>query len=367
MKLSALVQVANTPPLVGASPERERPRARRATSGLTSIKLQCGSPRASVELLARRPGLHLHQRVRPGAWALNAGSLRARSTVGALFARPALFPPRTSASFLSLRRGGASAWGRDIPFSRARGGRGVVEGSARRGGRGRARGARPQAGEGRCRACTADLVHCTAPLGCPASTLSSCPSTRAERVAASEPDPRALPLSACRPGRARRTACELCTVQSALPVPRSSRPRREPKLPTELPLRERSPSDFIVVAEPVPLSAFHHSLSTSSIRTTSFQLRASHLDEQRVMPSRPSRPRAYTIPLEPTLRQPVEHECVEGRSRRISWRNPLGLPAPLTWKQVRRPCPPHILPLLLLVVLTSRSSPSRSSTSSGRR
>ncbi|GAA5909521.1 hypothetical protein JCM8208_006550 [Rhodotorula glutinis] len=52
------------------------------------------------------------------------------------------------------------------------------------------------------------------------------------------------------------------------------------------------------------------------------------------MPSRPSRPRAYTIPLEPTLRQPVEHECVEGRSRRISWRNPLGLPAPLTWKQI---------------------------------
>lgn len=50
------------------------------------------------------------------------------------------------------------------------------------------------------------------------------------------------------------------------------------------------------------------------------------------------RPRALTVPSEPILnRVPVAHECVEGHSRRISWRNPLGLPAPLTWKQVRRP------------------------------
>ncbi|BGP50332.1 hypothetical protein JCM10450v2_006251 [Rhodotorula kratochvilovae] len=46
------------------------------------------------------------------------------------------------------------------------------------------------------------------------------------------------------------------------------------------------------------------------------------------------RRRAFTVPSEPVLKHPVEHECVEGRSRRISWRNPLGLPAPLNWKQI---------------------------------
>ena len=48
------------------------------------------------------------------------------------------------------------------------------------------------------------------------------------------------------------------------------------------------------------------------------------------------RPRRPTVVREPSaLRRPVEHECIEGVSRPISFRNPLGLPAPLTWKQVR--------------------------------
>ncbi|GAA6044194.1 hypothetical protein JCM8097_006807 [Rhodosporidiobolus ruineniae] len=46
------------------------------------------------------------------------------------------------------------------------------------------------------------------------------------------------------------------------------------------------------------------------------------------------RPRRPTIVPEPKIKAPVEHECIEGRSRRISWRNPLGLPAPLSWKQI---------------------------------
>lgn len=51
----------------------------------------------------------------------------------------------------------------------------------------------------------------------------------------------------------------------------------------------------------------------------------------------PGRPRRPTVVREPSaLRRPVEHECIEGVSRPISFRNPLGLPAPLTWKQVRR-------------------------------
>ncbi|GAA5960344.1 hypothetical protein JCM8115_001149 [Rhodotorula mucilaginosa] len=50
------------------------------------------------------------------------------------------------------------------------------------------------------------------------------------------------------------------------------------------------------------------------------------------MPGR--RPRRPTVVREPSaLRRPVEHECIEGVSRPISFRNPLGLPAPLTWKQ----------------------------------
>lgn len=48
----------------------------------------------------------------------------------------------------------------------------------------------------------------------------------------------------------------------------------------------------------------------------------------------PGRPRRPTVVREPSaLRRPVEHECIEGVSRPISFRNPLGLPAPLTWKQ----------------------------------
>ncbi|GAA5881363.1 hypothetical protein JCM1840_004865 [Sporobolomyces johnsonii] len=43
--------------------------------------------------------------------------------------------------------------------------------------------------------------------------------------------------------------------------------------------------------------------------------------------------RRPTIVPEPFNKPPVAHECLEGYSRPISWRNPLGLPAPLTWKQ----------------------------------
>ncbi|GAA5879318.1 hypothetical protein JCM8547_000662 [Rhodosporidiobolus lusitaniae] len=46
------------------------------------------------------------------------------------------------------------------------------------------------------------------------------------------------------------------------------------------------------------------------------------------------RPRAATVLSEPQLKRPVQHECIEGYTRRISWRNPLGLPAPLSWKQI---------------------------------
>ncbi|GAA6010670.1 hypothetical protein JCM10207_007796 [Rhodosporidiobolus poonsookiae] len=55
------------------------------------------------------------------------------------------------------------------------------------------------------------------------------------------------------------------------------------------------------------------------------------------------RPRRGTVVPEPVLRAPVEHLCIEGRSRPISWRNPLGLPAPLSWKQILYVVGPQML------------------------
>ncbi|GAA5973444.1 hypothetical protein JCM11641_006464 [Rhodosporidiobolus odoratus] len=46
------------------------------------------------------------------------------------------------------------------------------------------------------------------------------------------------------------------------------------------------------------------------------------------------RPRRPTILPDPQPLKPVAHECIEGYGRPISLRNWLGLPAPLTWKQV---------------------------------
>ncbi|GAA5908544.1 hypothetical protein JCM6882_001295 [Rhodosporidiobolus microsporus] len=46
---------------------------------------------------------------------------------------------------------------------------------------------------------------------------------------------------------------------------------------------------------------------------------------------------------EPFVKMPVEHQCIAGRSRRISWKNPLGLPAPLSWKQILYIAGPQML------------------------
>ncbi|GAA5959727.1 hypothetical protein JCM3765_000077 [Sporobolomyces pararoseus] len=45
------------------------------------------------------------------------------------------------------------------------------------------------------------------------------------------------------------------------------------------------------------------------------------------------RQRAATLIPEPFSQQPVQHLCIEGQPRKISWKNPLGLPTPLTWHQ----------------------------------
>ncbi|GAA6016298.1 hypothetical protein JCM11491_006807 [Sporobolomyces phaffii] len=45
------------------------------------------------------------------------------------------------------------------------------------------------------------------------------------------------------------------------------------------------------------------------------------------------RQRSATVIPEPFSQQPVQHLCVEGQPRRITWSNPLGLPTPLTWHQ----------------------------------
>jgi len=44
--------------------------------------------------------------------------------------------------------------------------------------------------------------------------------------------------------------------------------------------------------------------------------------------------RSATIIPEPFSQRPVQHDCIEGRPRKMRFKNPLGLPAPLTWHQV---------------------------------
>ncbi|GAA5828413.1 hypothetical protein JCM5353_005067 [Sporobolomyces roseus] len=43
--------------------------------------------------------------------------------------------------------------------------------------------------------------------------------------------------------------------------------------------------------------------------------------------------RSATIIPEPFSQRPVQHDCIEGRPRKMRLKNPLGLPSPLTWHQ----------------------------------